>query len=360
MADKNARKIKKFHIPAKDREYLTANLALLIKAGVPIGETLGSMERTTKTPQFKKAMQQMQRDIDDGLPLWQALERSGVVSSQTLALVQLGEESGNLSENLQLASKQEAKQRLFRSRIRSALIYPVFVLSLTGVVGLGVAWFLLPRLSETFTQLNAELPLFSQIFVDLGLFLRTNGLWAVPLALIGLILLIYILFAAPKTKHIGNSIMFHIPGISRLLHEVETARFGYLLGTLLEAGLPVPQALLLLERSTSARRYKKLYAFLAKSIDDGYGLSASLERYKNVGQLLPPSVQQIIMAGERSGSLSETLRDVGDTYEKKSDVTTQNLEVILEPVLLVLVALGVLGLAVAVILPIYQLTGGLG
>lgn len=360
MAQKSSQqKAKKFHLAYKDREYLTANLALLLKAAVPVGEALRSLSETTKSQVFKDATAHMQRDIDDGLPLWQALDRAGVVSEQTLALVRLGEESGNLIGNLQVAVKEEAKQRVFRSKVRSALLYPTFVLGLTFVVGLGVAWFLLPRLSETFTQLHVQLPLISRVFLNVGLFLKHDGVWAVPGILVGLILLLYIVFAAPHTKRLGSALLFRLPGISRLLYEVEIARFGYLLGTLLDAGLSITQSLDLLVRSTTAHRYQELYRYLRKSLDDGISFRQALPKYPHAGKLLPSAVQQLVMAGERSGSLAETLRTVGDNYEAKADVSTENLEVILEPILLVVVWLGVLGLAIAVILPIYKLTSGL-
>ncbi|HKX73534.1 MAG TPA: type II secretion system F family protein [Candidatus Saccharimonadales bacterium] len=351
---------KKFHISSKDREYFTSNLALLLHAGVAVGEALESLADTSHSKKLKMALGQIQSDIDEGTPLWLALERSGVVGSQTLALVQLGEQSGKLIDNLRVAAQQEEKQRIFRSKVRSALIYPSFVMGLTLVIGLGVAWFLLPKLAETFSQLRVELPLISKIFIGFGLFLKENGLWAIPAGLGALSFVMYILFAAPKTRTIGQRMLFHIPGIGKLMYEVEVARFGYLLGTLLQAGLSVMQALELLGRATNAPRYRNFYAYLRDSFENGYSFRASLSQYKKSNKLLPPAVQQMVIAGERSGALPETLVDIGKIYEQKADLSTQNLEAILEPILLVIVWLGVMGVAVAVIMPIYSLVGGLG
>lgn len=353
-------KVKKRHISAKDREYFTSNLALLLRAGVVMGEGLSSLASTSHSKKLKDALQQIQNDIDEGMPLWRALERSGIVGPQTLALVQLGEQSGKLVQNLQVAAQQEEKQRLFRTKVRSALIYPGFVMSLTLVIGLGVAWFLLPKLADTFAQLNVDLPFVSQIFINFGTFLKENGLWAVPLGIGAIALLLYLLFGAPKTRTIGQRLLFHVPGVSRLMYEIEIARFGYLLGTLLEAGLSVMQALELLNRATNAQRYKKFYRYLHDSFENGYSFHASLPAYKPAKKLLPPAVQQMIIAGERSGALPQTLAEVGKIYEQKADTSTQNLEAVLEPILLVIVWLGVMGVAVAVILPIYSLVGGLG
>ncbi|HSW77348.1 MAG TPA: type II secretion system F family protein [Candidatus Chromulinivoraceae bacterium] len=355
-----SRKIQRFHIRSKDRESFTSNLALLLRAGVPIGEAFQSMREVSGSKPLNQALTQMQADVEEGMQLWKSLDRSGIVSGQTLALVQLGEQAGRLVDNLRVAAKQEEKQRVFKSKIRSALLYPTFVLSVTGLVGIGVSWFLLPRLAQTFSQLKLNLPLISQILIGFGTFLQNNGIWAVPGGLVIIILLCYLLFANPKTKGLGQRLMYRIPGVSKLLYEVEIARFGYLLGTLLSAGLSVTQALQLLYDASSSVRYRKFYLYLKGAFEDGYSFKESLMKYKEAKKLLPPAIQQMIIAGERSAALPETLTEIGNIYEERADVSTQSLEVVLEPILLVLVAGGVLMVAVAVILPIYSLVGGLG
>jgi type IV pilus assembly protein PilC len=356
---KTNKKVRKPYISYKEREYFTENMALLLKAAVPVGQALGSLEGTAKTNQMKKSLKGMQVDIEVGYSLADALDRSGLVSGQTLALVRLGEESGHLVENLQLAAEQEEKRHLFRAKVRSALIYPAFVMGMTLVVGLGVAWFLLPKLATTFSQLQVHLPAISKYMINFGIFLRLHGVIAVPLFLLACLVAGYVLFVAPKTKHIGQKILFMLPGVGRLMREVETAQFGYLLSTLLDAGLPIVKAIMLLARASDAPEYQKFYTYLAESLDNGYSFGDSLIRYKNSAKLLSPSVQQMIIAGEKSGSLSEVLRTVARTYEQKSDVTTQNLEAIIEPIMLIIVWLGVMLVAVAVIVPIYSLVGGI-
>ncbi len=357
---KESETFKKVRLPFKEREYFTENLALLLKSAVPVGDALGSLENTVRSKPMKRALANMRIDIDAGYPLADSLERSGLSSGQTLALVRLGEHSGHLVENLQLAAQQEEKRHIFRAKVRSALIYPAFVLTLTGVVGLGVAWFLLPRLSSTFSQLHVHLPLVSRVMIGAGIFLKAHGLVVIPLFLLFCAAVFYVLFLAPKTKKAGKLLLFAFPGIGRLMREVEIAQFGYLLGTLLEAGLSITDALQLLVGASAAPQYQDFYHYLAHSLDDGFSFKDSLQRYKGSAKLLPGAVQQMVVAGERSGSLSEVLLTVGRTYEQKADVTTANLEAIIEPVMLVGVGIGVMLVAIAVILPIYSLVGGLG
>ncbi|MGD8373437.1 MAG: type II secretion system F family protein [Candidatus Woesebacteria bacterium] len=350
---------KQVYLPSKDRMYFTANLALLLQAAVPLGDILTSMQQATKSSKFKKILDDMKSDIAEGMPLWKVMERSRIVSWQTVSLAKLGEESGNLAQNLKIAAQQEQKQHALRSKITTAMLYPAFVFGITIVVGIGIVWFLLPRLADTFAGLGVDLPLITQIVIAIGKFVGQNGFWLIP-AVIGVItLLVYVLFIAKATKSIGRSLLFHTPGVSRLMQEVEVASFGYLFGTLLGAGLSVTQSLRMMYEAENTPEYKKLYSFLYNSFDDGYNLKTSLDKYKNSQKLLPPTVQQIAIAGESSGNLSQSLLEIGKIYEEKSDTTAQNLQAVLEPILLVIVWLGVLSVAVAVILPIYSLVGGL-
>lgn len=348
-----------YRVGAKNREYFTANLAQLIGAAVPLQDTLSSLQESSKSRNLQKAIAQMRLDIDDGTPLWKTLQRSGIVSNQTLALVQFGEQSGNLPENLHIAARQEEKQRILRGKMGSALTYPMFVLSITAVVGIGVAWFLLPRLAETFSGLDIELPLISRIFINIGTFLGNNGWWFVPLLLGVSFVIAFIVFISPKTRSIGQRLLLKTPGVAPLIHQIETSRFGYLMSTLLNAGLPVTQALVLMQQSTESPPYKKFYAFLANAFDNGDSFKTSFGKLKKSQEMLPAPVQQMVIAGEKSGNLSETLMDISRIYEEKADTATQNLEAILEPILLIIVWLGVLGVAVAVILPVYSLVSGL-
>ncbi|HJQ08225.1 MAG TPA: type II secretion system F family protein [Candidatus Saccharimonadales bacterium] len=351
--------LRKIHFTYKEREYFSANLAMMLRSAVPIGQALDSLRNTTNNQALKKTLAQMQTDIEAGLGLADALQRSGLVSPQTLVLVRLGEKSGHLIDNLELAAQQEEKRHMFAARVRSALIYPSFVLGLTVLVGLGVAWFLLPRLAVTFSELKVALPFITKMMIGCGVFLRDYGYIAVPLGLLALVASGYVLFVAPRTRAIGMRLLFRLPGIGRLMSEVEIAQFGYLLGTLLNAGLPVTQAVRLLAGASTAPHYKRFYTYLADSIGDGYSFKDSLHHYTGSLQLIPPAIQQMMIAGESSGSLPEVLATIGRTYEQKSDITTQNLQSILEPILLVIVWIGVMLVAVAVIVPIYSLVGGL-
>lgn len=346
-------------ISSSEREDLTANLALLLKAAMPIGEAVESIADTSDSRRLKKALRKVSLDIDEGEPLSKALKKAKIVTSQTLSLIEAGEQSGTLAANLKLASEQERKLRLFKSKLRSAMMYPVFVLIVTTVVGLGISWFLLPRLATTFQQMDVELPLITRIMIECGVYLQENGAWVIPTIIASACGVASLVASVPFLRHTFQRALLHIPIVGKLLREVEIARMGYMLGSLLDAGIHVVPALEHLEKSSSSPTYKKFYHQLRVNLQSGHSFRQTFATYKHVNKLIPSNARQIIIAGEKSGSLAETLRLVGSTYDEKVEVTTKNFEVIIEPVLLVCVWLGVMAVAIGVILPVYSLVGGL-
>jgi len=144
-----------------------------------------------------------------------------------------------------------------------------------------------------------------------------------------------------------------------IIQQMELARFGYLLGSLLQAGMPIVDSIRSIKETAGFYNYRKFYKYLESSVEEGNSFQRSFLEYKRIKKILPPPIQQMIITSEKSGHLSETLKKIGSVFEERLENTTKNLTVILEPVLLVIVWLGVVAVALAVILPIYGLIGGL-
>jgi type IV pilus assembly protein PilC len=349
---------KKFHILfgiGPDREYFVEMLSMLVGSGMDIILILESIKSEVKTRVMKLIIGELISDIQDGNPLWKSLNRTRLLSDHVIALIRVGEESGRLQENLQVISEQQKKDRIFKSRIRSAMMYPVFVILLTVVVGLGISWFIMPRFVRLFTMVDKELPLLTKILVWLGNVFASYGAIIVPGTLIGLVIVLYFVFIYKRTKGIGQWLLFHFPITKRLIQEIEISRFGYILGTLLNAGLPIVDALEALGRSTTYHNYKKLYIYLKAEIQDGNSFMNALQNFKRSKKMISTSLQQMIGSAEKSGFLADSLERIGSTYELKTELTAKNLTTMLEPVLLVVIGLAVLGVALAVIVPIYGL-----
>ncbi|HLD30988.1 MAG TPA: type II secretion system F family protein [Patescibacteria group bacterium] len=346
-------------IIGKDKDYFIENVSILVASGINIISAFDAVRAEVKSKKMRKVIDWMKEEVGAGCPFWTVLESSGLFSPHIVSLVRIGEESGKLAENLEVVSLQQEKDRVFHSRVRSAMMYPLLVLLLTIVIGIGIAWFILPRLALVFSQLRMELPLATKVLISIGTFLGENGSIAVPSFFGILAILIYFVFFLPKTKFIGQQIFFFIPGIRQLIREMELARFGYLLGTLLRAGLPIVQAIDSVEKATVFSSYQKLYRHFRKSVEEGGSFQKSFKLYKGINRYIPKPVEQLIIAGEQSGALPEAFLRINKIFEARIETATKNLTVILEPILLVIVWMGVVIVALAVIMPIYSLIGGL-
>ena len=343
----------------KEREAFIENLSMLVASGMTLSDALRAGAAELRSKRMRRIVGSVIEEVENGSSLWKALAGTGAFALHMVSLVRLGEESGKLAQNLKVIAVQQEKDRVFRSRIMSAMMYPVFVLALTVVVGTGIAWFILPRLAEVFSRLRIELPIMTRVLIAAGSFLGHYGVFAIPAAAAVILAVLAVMFWIPRTRFIGQALLFLLPGVRRLVQEVELARFGYLLGTLLEAGLGVTQALDSLAATTSFRVYGRLYARLRDLVEEGNSFQKSFALQKRLALLIPLSVQQLVVAGEQSGTLAQTLQKVHLAYEARIDMTTKNLTVILEPILLVIVWVGVVFVALAIILPIYSLIGGL-
>jgi len=206
-------------------------------------------------------------------------------------------------------------------------------------------------------NMGGELPKLTVTLITVGEFLRDHGTLVVPLALGAILLVLYLLFGFSRTKFIGDSVILATPGMGKLLRQVEIARLGNVLGRLFQSGVPVTDALNLLQNLTSLRPYRTFYAYLATNIEAGNSFRDSFMKYKRVGKLIPLSFQRLIFSAEQSGTLANSLVKVGEVYEEKVDITSRNIAAMLEPILLVIVWIGVAAISIGIILPIYSTIG---
>lgn len=344
---------------SKERQYFLENLAILVDSGMGIYSVLEALKEDMHSRTMKEIIQQMQNEVAQGSSLWSAMKNASIFSEYIIALVKLGEESSQLSQNLSVLSKQQEKNTALTSKLRSALMYPAIVLGMSMLLGLFIMMFILPQLTQVFDSLRVELPLLTRIVIAVGDFFGKHGLIAGPALIGGGFITVYILFFYRQTKYIGQHIIFSLPIIRKVMMYIELARFGYILGILLQNNISVLQALRSIYQSSRVQMYKKFYSYLYTSIANGDSFEKSFRSYAPTNRLVPPTIQQLIVAGEESGKLPETLLKVASMYEEKSEMAAKNLTVLLEPLMLIIIWVGVLLLALAIILPIYGLLSGI-
>lgn len=346
----------RFH---QEKKYFLENLSTLVGAGLNIEPALQAMQTEFKSRRMRTAVAVVHEDIENGSALWRSLERTKLFSGYVLSLIKIGEQAGRLSENLKVIVNTQQKSESFRAKIRSALLYPIIVFTITLVVGLGTAWFILPKLAGVFSELDIALPFLTRVLIQVGRFLGQYGFVVIPLFLLCLGFLVYGAFFFPPVKHVFQALFLRIPGVRKLIQSVELARAGFIIGTLLEAGLPITETLQSLAESAEIKTYKQFYMFMFESISDGDSFKRSFATYPGISKLIPPTVQTLLITAEASGTLAETCQKIGLLYDEKSDMSAKSFAIVIEPILLVVVWLGVLLVALSVILPIYSLVGQL-
>jgi type II secretory pathway component PulF len=358
---KKKRKISIFKRVAIEKEIspFLESFAMLIESGMDIPSVIDSIKQETKIRSFKKILNRILEEIEKGSSLWKAFDSVGFLPNQIITLVRVGEETGRLTENLKIIAEQQRKEDFFKSKVRSAMMYPVLLFGVTLIIALGIAWFILPRLTQVFKDLDTEMPFITKVLIGFGDFLNQNGYIVVPSIIVGTVVLIYIFFFNKLTRFIGQSFLFHIPGVKKLIQEIEISRFGYLFGILVDSGVPIKTALDSLVKGTNFRKYKKFYLHLERGVDEGKSFKQNFADYKKTNKLIPPTIQGMIIAGEQSGNLSTTLLRIADLHEEKIDISTKNLTVMLEPIMLIVVWIVVVFVALATIMPIYGLVGSI-
>lgn len=338
----------------KDRNYFVENLSTLLSAGIDVYSALSILQKDMHSKRMKEIIDIILKKVESGSSLYDSMKDASLFPGRILSLVRIGEQSGNLVDNLQTIVRQQEKEAIFRSKARSSILYAVVVFSLTLIVGVGSMWFVLPKISETFKSLDVDLPWITSAMLGLGEFLGKYGYIFVPLVIIFIIFAVYFLFSFPKTKFIGHIILLRVPGIKQMIKQSEIAQFGFTLGTLLKSGIPIVDAIDSIREATTYRGYRQVYTHLRDNVKEGESIQKSFEMYKKSEKYIPLPIQQILIAAERSGNLSKALLKVGEKYELKLEATSRDLATILEPMLLIFVGLGIAAFALSVFMPIYS------
>jgi type IV pilus assembly protein PilC len=339
----------------KERHAIVQNLATMLNAGLPLIDSIKTLLAEARNKSVRALLARILELVENGSPLWRAMDDQHFFSPHAIALIRIGEEAGNLAENMEYLSIQQEKDQGLRSKVKMAMIYPAIVMVLMFVIIIGLGMFVLPNLITVLFSLNVPLPLVTRIIVAFTQFFTEYGKIAIPGFIAGGILLTILCKFTPLSV-VAQWILFRIPGVGSLVREATIARFGVILGGLLKAGVPLTDSLRSLAEVTPIASYRALYYKLLDHIIVGDTFGRSFQAVRG-SKLLPVSVQQLVITGEKSGSLAPILLKIADIYEKKANNTAERLPVILEPILLLFIG-GLVGtIALAIIVPIYSIVG---
>lgn len=343
----------------KEKNNFIENLAILLNSGLSVIDAIRTIAMEVRVKPMKKILQKIIDDVESGIALWRAMDNQNFFSPYALALIRIGEEAGSLSKNMEYLSAQQEKSHALKSKVKSAMIYPSIVLVMTLTITLGLAWFVLPQLVGVLISLNAELPFVTRIVIAVANYFRDNGKVAVPLVF-GALFFVFLVCKYTGLRGPAQMFVFKIPGIGTMAKSATIAQFGVILGSLLRAGVPLVESIKSMAEVTDTVAYKKFYFRLADEIEVGESFSNAFTKLKESKKLIPISVQQLVITGERSGKIADMLMRIADIYEKKAEEAAQRLPVVLEPMLLLFMG-GLVGtIAYAIIVPIYSVVGNVG
>lgn len=345
-----------FFVSQQEKIFFTEHLFLMIKGGIPLTEALETLKNEAKSRPFKKALNDILKRVLEGENLSKTLGKHPRIFNKFYqSVVRTGEESGSLEENLKYLTSSLENQYSLKRKIIGALIYPALIVVIALIIISIITFFILPKLLSLFRVLEIELPFATRILLAGGTFLQKYWIFILG----GIFLLFLIWRILQKIKFIRfyfHKASLSFPLFGRVIKNRNLAEFSRTFYTLLKSGLPILEALDICIETIQNEVFRKNLYSVRLGVERGEKISQGLKRSP---ETFPSIFSQMVLVGERTGSLEEGFLYLAKFHEKEVDSTIKSLSVLLEPVLLILVGLFVAFVALAVITPIYQFTSGL-
>lgn len=328
-------------------------LSTLIEARVPIVSALDTIAEQLTNRYFKIIVAEMSDDIEDGMPFSEALERHpDVFSPLTISMVRAGEVSGSLQKSITYVAENIERNYQLMTRIRGALYYPVFVLSVASLVGFLVVTFILPKITIIIKDMKVVVPWYTTVLITIGDFM--SAYWpAVLMTVLAAVGAFIYYIRTDSGKREWEIIVLKLPIIGILARDIYITRFSENLSALLNGGIPVVRALMIASEVVGNQVFAKIIMKAADEVRAGGTMSTVLIRHSEI----PPIVSQMIRIGEETGTVSKVLGSIAKFYGQEVDNMTKALTSLLEPILIVFLGIGVGIMTVGVLLPIYNIAG---
>ncbi len=339
-------------VKRRDLMVFTRQFATMLEAAIPLGDALKSLYRQTRNDILKEAIFQVSSDVDSGLSLSQALERQPHVFSEFyINLIRSAEVTGQVESAMNFLADYLEKEQLLASKVRNALIYPIFVIILffitTGVL-LGVVF---PQLEPIFAESQVELPAISRFFLGMGNFIASWWL-AILVALGILAALLADYFRSDEGRVVFDEVAINLPVFGKLFRQSYVARFSEATSVLIKGGIPIAQAIEISAHTIGSFIYRDALHDVANRVRQGELLSEALERNE---RYFPPLVSQMVAVGEKTGRLDQMLARVYDFYSREINDLVSNLVELIQPALILFIGALVGLLFASILLPIYNL-----
>ena len=338
-------------ISIKEKALFANKLSAMVDAGVPIMRSLDLMRRQQKSALFRRALAAMTDDVNQGGTLASAMRRwPKVFDNLSIAMVEAGEAGGVLDETLKRLAKLLEENARLQNQLKAAMGYPVTVLVIAILVFLGMTIFMIPTFADIFAQLGVELPVFTQMMLNLSKLLRSSF----SIFLIGGLAVGIFIFSRYYATRLGrrqvDGVLLKLPLFGELLQKTASAQFCRTMSSLSKAGVPILMSLEILQDTTSNSVVSDAISNSRNDISEGMPLSTALA-LKNV---FPDMMVSMLAIGEETGEMDAMLSKVADFYEDEVSTAVKTLTSLIEPVMIVLVG-GIVGsILLAMYMPMFS------
>lgn len=340
-------------VSLRDKIFFVQNLRIMIKGGLSLGQALGIIGDQVSNSLFKKILKEIAKQVESGVSFSKSLESYPKVFSPLFVnMVKSGELSGNLEDVFEKLHFQMKRDHDLIAKVKGAMIYPSVVL--VAMVGIGTAMviFVVPKLVTIFDEFEAQLPLATRLLIGLSKFITRNGAW-VALGIVIAIMLFIRFYRSKRGQRVFHMLFLHAPIVSGIVKKINLARFCRTTSSLLKTDIPIVKSLEITSLVVGNMYYKKILKESSEKITKGLQINQVLAGHS---KLFPPTVLQMIKVGEESGAVDSVLDELAQFYEEDINQVMETLPSIIEPILILVLGLGVAGMAVAVIMPMYSLT----
>ncbi len=339
-----------------ERILLTKNLGAMMDAGLAVSRALAVMDRQTKNKALKSVLQGIMGSVKRGETLSSAFAKyPKVFSPLMVSMTRAGEESGSLAKSLKVVALQMERAHQLVKKVKGAMIYPGIVITVMIGIGILMLIYVVPTLTQTFKELNADLPPTTTFIINLSNFLVSHTVVSV-----GAIVLVFAGFISGARTKIGKRMIdfvtLKIPIINVIVKETNAARTARTLSSLLSAGVDVVLAITITREVVGNYYFQKVLTEAEGNVTKGDTLSAA---FTNNEKLYPPLVGEMISVGEETGKVSGMLEEIAIFYEGEVEEKTKDLSTIIEPLLMVVIGGGVGFFAISMIAPIYSLSNSI-
>ena len=335
----------------KDKAVFASKMSALVNAGVPILRSIDLMASQQKMPLFKRALQSISLEVNQGISLGEALRRwPKVFDKLSIAMVEAGEAGGVLDDSLKRLAKLLEDNAKLQNQLKGAMGYPVAVLFIAISVFLGMTIFIIPTFAGIFDGLGAELPWFTQMMVDLSSLLRSTFSLYLVLGLIAGAFLFGKFYATPIGRRRVDALVLKLPLFGELIQKTATAQFCRTFSSLTRAGVPILMSLDIVREITNNSIISDAISNSRQDVLQGIPLSVALGRMN----VFPDMSISMLSIGEETGEMDAMLSKVADFYEDEVEATVKALTSMLEPAMIVLVGGIVASILLAMYLPMFS------